>query len=209
MAVQKRLVTSFRDSLPEGRIGRLILVVGPSGAGKDSLIRAARERLAGDRGIMFARRDITRAGGDVHEDHVPVDPDTFAEREQRGGYILSWRAHGHGYGIPASFGLALLGGTDVVANVSRSVLAAAAGRWPIKVILVTASPEALAARLAERGREDAAAVADRLARAGMPLDIAPTVTITNDERFEDALDAFVTAIRQGAGARPAPAVSPV
>jgi len=43
----------------------LVLVVGPSGAGKDSLLKAAREEFRGDPRIGFARRVITR----------PADPD--------------------------------------------------------------------------------------------------------------------------------------
>jgi ribose 1,5-bisphosphokinase PhnN len=41
--------------------GRLLAVVGPSGAGKDTLIARARTRLAGDPMIVFPLRIVTRA----------------------------------------------------------------------------------------------------------------------------------------------------
>ncbi|WP_208978408.1 hypothetical protein [Pseudovibrio denitrificans] len=50
--------------------GALVMVVGPSGAGKDTLIYGYKDRCEGDANIMFARRLITRpadAGSEPHE----------------------------------------------------------------------------------------------------------------------------------------------
>ncbi len=138
----------------------LVLVVGPSGAGKDTLLNMARTTLAGDARFRFVRRVITRrvdAGG---EDHEPVSDTEFAAR----AFALSWEAHGLHYGIPADVADDIARGVVVVANVSRSIIAEAAARFPVRVIEVTASAEVLEARLLARGRETAADVALRLAR---------------------------------------------
>src|SRR5579863_6477078 len=127
----------------------LVLVVGPSGAGKDTLLDAAKQALAGDPRFYFVRRVITRpadAGGEAHE---AVTDEEFARRD----FALQWQAHGLRYGIPAD---ALSDNRVAVANVSRTVIAEAVQRFAARVIEITASPAVLAARLGARGREDAA-----------------------------------------------------
>ncbi|MBR0665602.1 phosphonate metabolism protein/1,5-bisphosphokinase (PRPP-forming) PhnN [Roseomonas hellenica] len=158
----------------------LVAVVGPSGAGKDTLMDAARARLADDMRFIFARRVITRpadAGGEAHE---PETEAGFAARLAAGGFALHWRAHGLLYGIPCSIEEDLAAQRVVIANLSRGVLAEAAMRYPLRVLLITAPIALRAARLAARGREDAADVAARLSReAPLPegLDVA---TVMND-----------------------------
>lgn len=77
--------------------GRLIYLIGPSGAGKDSLLDAARESLAG-RGVRIARRVITRSAEAVGEAAHSVSPQEFERLEAQGAFALSWRANGLAYG---------------------------------------------------------------------------------------------------------------
>src|ERR1700733_6926097 len=114
----------------------LVLVVGPSGAGKDSLLNAARDAFRGDPRIHFARRVITRPADPDGENHEPVSEAEFNMRD----FPLSWSAHGLRYGVAAVDTAPV-----VVANVSRSVIATAAERYRVQVIEVTAPPEILAA----------------------------------------------------------------
>ncbi len=162
----------------------LILVVGPSGAGKDTLMERAREGLAGDARFRFVRREITRAAGAGGEDHIAVSPEVFAARRAAGGYALAWEAHGLGYGIPADIAGDLEAGLVVVANVSRGVLVEASRRFAARVLEITAPVEVLARRLASRGRESEADVAARLARAvALPAGL-DVVRVVNDGAVE-------------------------
>jgi len=166
----------------------LVLVVGPSGAGKDALLSAAREVFRGDARISFARRVITRPADPGGEDHEPVTEAEFAARE----FALSWSAHGLRYGIPKM----ALDTPVVVANVSRGVIGEAATRHDVRVIEITAPLEVLAARLAGRGRESAGDVARRLARtATIPSGVAVT-TVWNDGTLAQGIARFVAAIRE-------------
>ena len=175
--------------------GTLFLVVGPSGAGKDTLIAAARQRLPGE-AYLFARRVVTRPAEVGAEAHEPATAAEFAALAQAGGFALRWSAHGLCYGIRTDIAEALAAGRHVVANVSRRIVAPARARFaPLAVVEVTAAPEVLAQRLAARGREGAASIAERLARAdAVPVE-GPVRRIDNSGDLAAAADAFVCALR--------------
>ncbi len=182
----------------------LVLVVGPSGAGKDTLLATARTALAEDTRFRFVRRAITRpadAGGEPHEAVTEAD---FSARVAAGGFALHWQAHGLRYGIPADIGDDLKQGRVAVANLSRAMIAEAAARFRVRVIEITAPPALLAARLAARGREDADDLARRLARTiELPLPVEREV-ILNDGPVDLGAARLVAAlIRAASGAPPA------
>jgi ribose 1,5-bisphosphokinase len=173
----------------------LVLVAGPSGAGKDTLLNLAGQALRDDRRFRFVRRVITRpaeAGGEAHE---AVSKAVFVGRR----FALQWRAHGLRYGIPADIADDLAHGTAVVANVSRSVIAEAASRFSVRVIEVTAPAAVLAQRLAERGRETPAEVARRLVRVVPLPDHVGLVTVVNDASPAEGAERFMAALRAMAG----------
>ena len=173
--------------------GWLVLVVGPSGAGKDSLIVGARDAFADNSEISFPRRDITRPPGFGHEDHVAVTETEFRERQAQGRYSLSWAAHGWRYGVPRAIESDLAAGRGVVVNVSRSVIAEARHRlWPVGVVSVRVPPEILRRRLAKRGRESHAEIEARIARAdAYSVDGPEVMTLVNDRSIEQGVAAFV------------------
>ncbi|MBL0933528.1 MAG: phosphonate metabolism protein/1,5-bisphosphokinase (PRPP-forming) PhnN [Rhizobiaceae bacterium] len=175
--------------------GSFIAVVGPSGAGKDSVMRFAREALADDPRVHFIRRVITRPHDEVGEDHQPADDATFDAMRDDGRFALNWQAHGNSYGIPVAADAMVAQGHVVIANLSRTVLADLPRRYrrPL-VVEITAAPEILARRIAMRGRESEAEIANRLARKVAAEPFPGTVVIDNGGRLEDAGRAFADLI---------------
>ena len=177
--------------------GMLLLVVGPSGSGKDSLISGAHRALASDGRFAFAKREITRLGDAGGEDHLPITETEFVERQRSGGYALSWRAHGLCYGIPAKVEGSLGSGHHIIANVSRTVVADARTRFqPMAVVNVRVDADTLRARLRARGRESEAEIAQRIARAASyPLDCGDVMDFRNDAPLAESIAGFVALLR--------------
>lgn len=145
--------------------GIWVLVCGPSGAGKDSVLGWAQAALAGHGRICFARRIVTRAAG-PGSDHDEASPAAMQALRAGGGLAWHWQAHGHHYGVRAAYALQVAAGQVVVVNGSREHALPLAGRADVRCVLVTAPAPLLQQRLQARGREDGAAVASRMARNG-------------------------------------------
>ena len=177
--------------------GLLVLVVGPSGVGKDTLITGARQALDADKRFSFVRRLVTRPTDLDLEDHLSIDTDEFDEALANGRLALTWEAHGLRYALPISVDTDLALGRIVVANVSRHVVGEAIAKYPTcRVVMVTAEISLRAERLARRGREDRDQIASRLAREGaaLPADVSPLV-IDNSNSVGIGVTAFVMALR--------------
>jgi ribose 1,5-bisphosphokinase len=159
--------------------GKLVLVVGPSGAGKDTLIGLAKDFSAGNDRLVFPQRTVTRPSS-AFEDNLATSPDEFEATRNRNAFALHWRAHGHAYGIPRSIDNDLRAGKTVIVNVSRTIIAEARVRYAkVIVVLVTAPPEVLAERLAARKRASDADVGERLQRAELDTGFVADIVINN------------------------------
>jgi ribose 1,5-bisphosphokinase len=179
------------------RNGAFVAVVGPSGAGKDTLIAHARAALATEPKVEFVRRVITRPCDGETEDHDTLADGEFLEAEAEGAFALAWEAHGLRYGLPASIDRAIDNGYVTIANVSRGALPALRRRYAnVAVVEVTADPEILAARLAGRGRESLGEILARLARTASCDTTGPAVSLDNSGAKEIAGDRLVAIIRK-------------
>ena len=177
--------------------GALVRVVGPSGAGKDSLLGAAQKQLTAERRIHFARRAITRPAS-ASEDNEMVTPTEFESAVAAGRYALWWRAHDQGYGIARTIDDEIGAGGVVVVNASRTIIADVRQKYRnAAVVLITAPAEVLAERLAARGRDSDGNLGNRLKRSTLATEGEPELVISNVGTVEEGartLAEFITAL---------------
>lgn len=177
--------------------GRLVLVVGPSGAGKDTLLAIARVACAEERGIVFPRRVVTREAS-PSEDNEQLSLEDFRRALAHGGFAAHWEAHGHCYGLPGAIDEDIRAGRTVVVNVSRTVVEAMRRAYAnVAVVSITAPAEVLARRLAARARSSDGHLAERLSRAVDGVASAPDITINNVGSVEHHAHELVQIIKGG------------
>ena len=161
--------------------GALVAVVGPSGAGKDTLIAEARNLLAPETRCIFPRRIVTRTVDANLEDHDTMSREAFDAMLASGSFALSWNAHGLKYAIPGCADQSIADGCVVVCNLSRSAIPEAVRKYDrVGAVLVTAPHDVLAERLAQRGRESRAEIAERLQRADYAIPSPPDPVVINN-----------------------------
>jgi ribose 1,5-bisphosphokinase len=173
--------------------GSLVYVMGPSGAGKDSVLARARALLPPDAPVVFAHRYITRPADTGGENHVAVTRAEFAMRRAHGLFAYHWHAHGNDYAVGREIHNWRAAGLTVVVSGSRDHFLRTGGLdSQARPVLITAPAERLRQRRAGRGRETASEAAERLERAeAYDIDDPRLVTIVNDATIDEAASAFV------------------
>jgi ribose 1,5-bisphosphokinase len=174
--------------------GRLFLVVGPSGVGKDTLLAGAK---TADPSLHWARRVITRPSTADGEPFEGVTTQTFADRLTAGAFALHWDAHGLRYAVPHAELALLAFGQNVMVNGSRGALTAALVAFPdLTVIRISAPSAVLAERLAQRGRESRAEIKARLDRSSYELPAGvPVIDVHNIGTPAEGIARFCQALR--------------
>lgn len=176
---------------------RLIYVMGPSGAGKDSVLGWLRGALPPGSPVAWARRTITRAADAGGETHEPVDAAEFEALHAAGEFAMAWQANGLRYGIRRDQLAPAQQGRWVWVNGSRAYLDEALQRHPgMTVVHITAPAAVLEQRLLARGRETPEQIRARVARATALASPKGAIEIVNDTTIEQAGLKLLQALRR-------------
>ncbi len=161
---------------------RIVLVVGASGTGKDSLLRIGRQHFQHHPDIVFIRRYITRPP-DGHEDNYYLDTTAFSCLQQQNFFLSHWQAHGNHYGIGHH---QIQDHALSICSVSRTVIKDIEKQFPgrVTVLEVTLPAEILRTRLHQRGREDEAGINKRLVRAEIHTTAGRLIRFDNSDPLE-------------------------
>ena len=134
--------------------GRLFLIAGNSGSGKDALLTEVLARWpASVNPIRIPQRYITRPAHDS-EHSISVTAREFGDFERKNKFWLTWHVYNTDYGIPTIVLEWLRRRQDVAINVSREIIPRARRIIPdLKVIFVSVPLEITLQRMRSRRRE--------------------------------------------------------
>lgn len=170
---------------------KVILLVGPSGSGKDTLLRAARKRFNGSQVLGFVRRYITRPP-DGNEDNFYIDSACFNILKENNFFVSDWQAHGNEYGIPRHAFSTVYGPKRFLCSISRGAIDDFERFHDnVTVLQVTAPQSVLRQRLQGRGRENDEDVEKRLQRAAAPVRAKNLITFDNSAELEKSQQSFI------------------
>ena len=179
------------SSSQKNQTGCLLLIIGASGVGKDSVLKAVQQRFADHQQVHFLKRVITRPCNPDSEVHDSLTEDEFLQALERGDFSVSWQANGNYYGLPLHAQDKISDGMVVVANGSRGALDTIKAVFPkIEVVLIAAKPATINQRLHSRTRDTSEQVTQRFQR-NSELDVKPLQShtiIDNDGPLQEAVD---------------------
>ncbi len=169
----------------------IVLLVGASGSGKDTLLRAASSHLQGDGSFCFVPRYITRQP-DESEKNYYIDQPAFVFLRDRAFFVSHWQAHGNYYGIGRRHLENLQPGGVAVISISRTAITdfEKPGQM-VTTILVSVAPEILRSRLEGRRREGSEEIKKRLARSDLPVKARNLVRFDNSSSIDTSVASFV------------------
>ncbi len=191
--------------------GSLVVVSGPSGVGKSTVVRALRQRMPGLAFSVSATTRRPREGEVNGRDYTFLSREEFQRRIDDGGFVEHAEVFGDLYGTPAEElaraeheGRVLLLEIDVQGGIQVR------RKYPgaLAILLTAPTLQDIRSRLGGRGTETPEQVARRFAKAGEELRMARDSgaydhEVVNDtvEKAVERIERLITAHRRSADDR--------
>ncbi|MDP6478938.1 MAG: guanylate kinase [Phycisphaerales bacterium] len=179
---------------PHAPSGLLLVISGPSGVGKTTIVHRVRDRLGG----RFSVSATTRPKSPVEvdgKDYRFVSGDTFKQMKESDAFLEHAEVFGrHAYGTPREpVEQALREGELIILDIDVQGATQIREHMPTAymIFILPPSDEELRHRLETRGREDEEAIARRFAEARREIDLATSRTLYDAFIVNDNLDRAV------------------
>lgn len=177
-------------------IPRLVVLSGPSGVGKSSVVSAVRERHPEVWLSVSVTTRPPRPGEQEGVDYYFVDDAEFDRLVEQGSLLEHATFAGHRYGTPrAPVEERLAAGVPVLLEIELQGARQVRAAMPTALLVFLAPPswEELVRRLTDRGTEDPAVVRRRLDAARVELSAEDEFDeiIVNDSTLQEAADRLV------------------
>lgn len=171
-------------TIPAKNQSLIILVVGASGAGKDTLLKEAKKEL---KDFNFIQRYITRKPDNNEQNHH-ISSKEFEDAKSDNFFISTWLAHGFYYGIAKED---IKNGVNCI-SVSRGAIKDFEANYENVITLHVNIPRAqLESRLIKRGRESINEIQKRLARSYKRIDAKNLVEFQNTKILGESIKDFI------------------
>ncbi len=178
----------------------LIVISGPSGVGKDALVKRMKERNVPFHFVVTATSRPPRPGEVNGKDYIFVSKEKFREMLEKGELLEHAIVYGEYKGIPKSQVLdAIASGKDVIMRLDVQGAATVRKLIPqaITIFLMTSTEEELVRRLSMRHTESSEALAKRLAAAKAEMERLPEfdyVVVNKDNELDVAVDKVLSIV---------------
>ncbi|MGB3750116.1 MAG: AAA family ATPase [Arcobacteraceae bacterium] len=170
---------------------KIILIVGPSGVGKDTLIDYVKKELNEDDDYNFINRYITSIP-DENEKNYYLEEEAFRILDDQDFFISAWYAHKNCYGIAKND---ILEGINII-SISREHISDFEEKYEhVTTIHVTLPKLMLLERLRLRRRESEAQIMQRVKRSYEKIESKNLIEFENVKKIDKSAKAFMKIIK--------------
>ncbi len=167
---------------------KIILIVGASGVGKDTLLKSIKDKTD----INFVKRYITRVPDD-NEHNYYIDDEAFDRLKKDDFFISTWEAHTNKYAIAKN---QIVDGLNLI-SVSRGAIKDFENYFDdVITIEITLSKDILYKRLKNRGRETEEQIQKRLERSYSKIEAKQIIQFDNSKSIKESLIDFLELLQR-------------
>jgi guanylate kinase len=185
-------------------VAQAVVITGPSGVGKGTLIRSLRDRMPELQLSVSATTRRPRAGETQDVDYHFLTPDEFERHVQDGDFVEHADYAGARYGtLRSELETRSAGGAPVLLEIELQGARQVRETMPsaVQVFIAPPSLEALRARLVGRGTDEPAQVEARLRTAEREVAAQHEFShVVVNDRLEDAVDELAAIVRDAIAA---------